>query len=706
MAFDPCSPDELSKAADALAAGKHGETEIVSVEDAGKRVTDNVAWTRTAQKMGFLHSVRTQLGAWGDEFAVRVLQPMMLNNIKAENFVTKEYARYKEALAPLELDNKMWSRIKTGLFGIPAETEAMLNKAIRLTNPDGEFVGVPGSFPEPIIKTAQNIKKLYNKLGEEYGVDPDTFFQYRDLHYTRPMGVIRDPQATPADEALRARIGENQMGFYDELERKGIVGEVERGATSDYLAYLHALSNAKIRRPFFDSIESEFVNPYLNRRPIKMPDGTIKIVGDDPVATGSWEELKSHIFGGPTPMDRILTYQFQKLNDLVYGLSGGRVGASEPLDVRSTYRITQAITSLFYSGTLGVPILGGRPGSVIRQLAQLVPAYAEMGAKYTMVGMREAMSPAKIQALRDRNLLSSPIESVLESVSVARGTGRAVSAITENSLRMFSAVDQFTRAATAYGKEAMFNDYASRGALTKLPMRKELKAELLPLIAKGDLDQARDRFIFDGVANLQYVYGKTNRPDIFRGALGSMAGIFMSYPLNTAEMLRMFVKDALPEGVGGGGNPMPLIRLMGLTAVLLYGGSEMLDVDMRSAFAVGSLPTSMAFPKLAADTFSAGKSNYEWLTGNTFLVGETDFHKKERLDANRAFFNGLRGFVPGGTFVFSDLPKTIDEGTLVRLLGATPKADTLNAAARERSSAARQEHQANAPVQPLRGVRP
>lgn len=705
MAFDPCSPDELSKAAEALAAGKHGETEITSItEDAGKRVTDNVSWTRTGQKMGHFHSFRTQIGAWGDEFAVRVLQPLMMNNITAESFVTKQYVRYKEALAPLELDNNIWSRIMTGLFGIPAETEAMLNKAVRLVNSEGDFMGATGSFPEHIVQTARNIKKLYNNLSEEYGVDPTTFFQWRDLYYKRPTGVIRDPKASPADDQLRSRITEGQMGFYDELERKGIVGESDATATADFLAFLHGLANAKIRKPFIERVEEEFVNPYLNRRPIKMATGEIKIVGDDPIATSSWEELKNHIFGGPTPMDRILTYEFEKLNRLVYGATG--IGSEKPLDVRFTYRVTQGITSLFYAGTLGMPGLGGRPGSVIRQLAQIVPTYAELGAKYTMQGLKAAMTPGSIQNLRDRNILSSPVEAILESVSVARGTGRAISAMTENSLKMFSLADQFTRAATAYGKEAMFNDYQALGKLGKLPMHKELKAELMPLIGQGKLDEARDRFMFDGVANLQYVYGKANRPEIFRGAIGSMAGIFMSYPLNTVEMLRLFVKDALPEGMGGSGNPMPLIRLMGLTATLLYAGSEMLDVDMRSAFAIGALPTSMAFPKLAADTFSAGKTNYEWLTGNTFLVGETDYHKKERLDANRYFLDGMKGFVPGGTFVFSDLPRTIDEGTLVRLLGATPKADALNEAARRRSKEAREQSQQTGGIQPLRGIQP
>jgi hypothetical protein len=196
--------------------------------------------------------------------------------------------------------------------------------------------------------------------------------------------------------------------------------------------------------------------------------------------------------------------------------------------------------------------------------------------------------------------------------------------------------------------------------------------------------------MLDGIVNLQYAYGKANRPAIFRGALGNLAGVFMSYPLNTAEMLRLFAKDALPESMGGAVNPIPLVRLIGLTSALTYAVSEFANADLRSAFFIGAMPQSMAFPKVEADTVQIGRTNWEWLTANVFSVGETDYHKKVRADANREFAKDLRGFVPGGIFVFEDLPKILDEGSIVRLLGATPKAEELNEAARRRARAARE----------------
>jgi len=622
MAYDPCDPNNLRRAAELIDQGKLGETEAESVISSEAPSTDPGVVT-TRAKMGFFSNLRTQLGAFGDEFAVKAIQPLQRNNIATENFVTRQYAKYKEALSPLKLDETLAQRLRTGLFGMPTEVDEALQKAIRLTTADGKFTGQPGSFPPHVVDAAKSIRKLYREMGDEFGVDPDTFFQYRDLYYKKPTGIIREPSGAPAEEAVKGRIKPGESSFYDELERKGIVGETDATATADFLAYIHAVANSRIRKPFIDQLEKDVVDPFFDRKFWRTSDGKVHVSSKDPVAVQSWEELKSHIFGAPTPLDRILTYNLKKLAEIT---------GHGDVDIRSSYRIVQSITSLFYGGTLGVPLLGGRPGSVMRQLAQIVPTYAELGMKYTMMGMQQALKPGSIDVLRNKNILSSPLEQVLESVSVARGVGRGISKTTETSLKLFTAVDQFTRSATAYGKMAQFDDYLARGIIEKLPMRKEIRNEVLPLIRKGNHDEAKEMLMFDAVANLQYIYGKANRPAAFRGALGALGGVFMSYPLNSLELLRLFSKQALPEALGGSGNPVPLIRLMGLTSAILWAGSEMLDVDLRSAMMIGALPYSMAFPKMGIDAFQMGRTNYEWLTGNLFMVGETDFHKKIRND--------------------------------------------------------------------------
>jgi hypothetical protein len=340
--------------------------------------------------------------------------------------------------------------------------------------------------------------------------------------------------------------------------------------------------------------------------------------------------------------------------------------------------------------------VGGRPSSIIRQMFQIVPTYAELGSKHTMIGIQRAMSKDGIKALQDLNLITSPIDGLAETVGVARGLGRAISDVSEKTLFLFGKVDQFTRAATAHGAASKFDDYLARGVIDRLPGKAEFKQELARLMAKDPTGkEARIAYMFETVANLQYVYGKANRPAAFRGALGNLSSTLMSYPLNSFEMVRMFGKRAIEGGkTGEYAEMLPMIRLTLATLGLTYAGSEFLHADMRSAFLLGAMPHSMAFPKMGMDTFQAGTSTVEWLTGSMFNIGETDYHKHQRVQHYKQFARDMRTFTPGGIFFWEDIPRAIDEGSLARMAALTPKADVINQQARERQALQRRETRA------------
>jgi hypothetical protein len=296
-----------------------------------------------------------------------------------------------------------------------------------------------------------------------------------------------------------------------------------------------------------------------------------------------------------------------------------------------------------------------------------------------MIGMQKAFEEGAVEKLMAKNVLSGPLENLVDAVGIQKGVGRVISDVSEATMKVFSAADRATRAITYYGAEAKFNDYNARGVLDKLPyMTQELKENVTRLVARGDIERASEAYAFSNVANIQFSFGRANRPQAFRGALGNLAGMFLSYPLNTFEMIRMFGKRALPEAAGGQGDPIPLLRLIMVNAGIVAVGSEFLNADLRSATLFSALPSSMAFPKAALDTWSMGRANAEWLTGNLFGVGETDFHKYKRLENDKAFARNARMFVPGGLFMFEDLPKAIDEGSLARMLALTPKGAAIN----------------------------
>src|SRR4030095_6603839 len=302
-----------------------------------------------------------------------------------------------------------------------------------------------------------------------------------------------------------------------------------------------------------------------------------------------------------TPLDRSLTNSMQSLARM----------AGYDADTRSLYQMSQGLQNLVYSGAMGL-----RPASAIRQLTQLVPTYADLGAKYTMIGMQKAMEPGGITSLIEKNVLGSPMESLVDAVGVQKGVGRILSKVSEATLYMVSSVDRFSRAATYHGSGAKFDDYLARGAIEKIPFaKKELKDEVLALINKNQPEKAREAYAFTNVAELQYSFGRANRPQAFRGAVGNLAGMFLSYPLNFAEMAKTFAKRATPEkwGYGGEGNPLPLARLIAVNSLIVFAGAEFLNADLRSATMFADMPSSMAIPKAALDTWNMGRTNAEWL---------------------------------------------------------------------------------------------
>lgn len=680
MADPRCSPEELARLARGISDDTVGEMTAESI------ISDTPSSTigpsnETRRKMGFLgfgSSFRTMRGVWGDEFTVKAVNPTIKNNNQAENFVSKGYKQLETAMEPLGLSTM------SKKLGISHEADTQLYKALGFIDDSYRYTGPAAAFKDDIIKTAQNIARTMDKIGEPYGIDRDAFMMHRKLLKDRGNGILREPTDAPADQQLLGRITDKSRTFHEELERKGIVGDQRESISAAFSQYMNTIASGAIRKPFFDRIEREYVNDFFNVRLYRSADGTVKPLAQDNTGWQTWQEYKHHIFGGPTPMDMRIANNLQRL---------GKMFGYE-VDPRSGFHISQGVSSAFYAGVLGL-----RPASVIRQMFQLVPTYAELGARNTLAGLSKAMEPGNVQILRDMGILSSPIENLAQSVGIARSTGRAISEITETGLKVFSAVDQYVRSATAWGASAKF-DTALETGIESLSARKVIKDQVIKLVEQGKVDDARTAYMLDTVANLQYIYGKANRPEVFRGALGNLMGILTSYPLNTFEMGRIFAQRAFKEG-----DPAPLLRLMTVTVGGLIAGSELLNADLRSAFMMSALPHSLAFPKMAMDTMNAGASNAEWLTGNLFMsVPESDYQRKERQEANYNFARNLRNFVPGGLFFFEDIPKAIDEGTLVRMLALTPKPDEINIRNKERMREKRQE--ATGGIGQIRGIAP
>lgn len=675
----PCTPEEAAELAKLVVNNKMGETASFPLSiDMEEAVGQSTAAVMTRNKLGWFPTLRTQRGALGDELAVRAVDPMARSLTETHNVSAKLFKEWNDATNGISSGFGWFRHVST-------ENRTELTKALGFTNKEGKFVGDRTMFTPQIIDAAEKTRPIYNRLYKEYGMDDELFRNYYwPVVQQRPSGIFYNPSDAPAERAFRDLLTPEQVKFYHEIERKGHVFTPDMDAFNQFAHYVHAIGRAKILKPAIEKIENDVVNPYFNLQYVRKANGNLGIVSDDNVGHGLWKELVHNVFGGPTPLDLTMTRTLQQI--------AGTFGKTT--DVRAMYQIAHGLNSAFYAGAMGAPIIGGRPASVIRQLVQLVPTYAELGGKYTMQGITKALQRGEngglspMQQLMEKNLISSPLEGLADSMGLARGVGRHISTIAENSLHLFSSVDRFTRGVTAFGAEAKFIDYESRGILNKLSMRKEAKDEVTRLISQGKRDDALDAYMMETVNNLQYSYGPANRPKVFRGALGNLVGALMSYPMNSFEMVRMFGKRAFFEEEK---DPRPLIRLTLATAGLMMAGSEFLNADLKSAFLLGAMPHSLAFPKTALDTFQAGNSLYDWGVGSLFNTGETDFHKHERIQNLNNVARDLRPFVPGYMFFFEDVPRTADSGSLARMLAMTPKADVINEEAKQRARAQRQE---------------
>lgn len=683
MALDPCDPKDIATFAKHVAQNKMGETTVerpmelsIDIPEGAAVAKDPAALAKAMYKegivgrvLGLLQPIRTMRGVFGDYVRVHAIDPLLNIEIKSNNFISKMFKEYKDATKPLR-----------GVWGLSREADEKLAQAITKIDRDGVYHGPAGAFDAKTIEAATKVRAIYNRLFKEHGIDDDLYINfYRPLVKDRPGGIFYTHTGTPMETEFKKLIHPSNIEFYQELERKGLIMDPDQTLTAGFAAYIRGIASAKMKKPFIEQLEKDFVNPYFGIRWSRDLDGKLTLIAKDETGYALWKELVHNVFGGPTPLDKSITRNLQNIAAMF----------GKTTDTRAAYKISHGIAGGFFAGAMGSP-LGGRPSSIVRQLFQLVPTYAELGSKYTMMGIQKAMTPGSIEPLYKMNLITSPIEGLADSLGLAKGAGKVVSDITENFLKIFGSIDQFTRAATAYGAEARFRDYMARYGkeefVKKLGGKREFLDELTRMVKAGNIEGetgAIQRYMFETVGNLQYFYGKANKPEAFRGAVGNLLGVLMSYPMNSLEMVRMFSQRAME------GDAAPLARLILTSAAIVGAGSEFLNADLRSATMLGAMPHSLAIPKIAGNMFSAGNSTAEWLSGSLFNIGETDYHKAQRIQNYRDFARDMRTFVPGGVFFFEDIPRAVSEGSLARMFGLTPKADIINLQARARISESR-----------------
>jgi hypothetical protein len=641
--------------------------------------------------MGLFGFGRIQRAVWGDEFATKALNPLQLAIQRTENAKSKLFQETNDVIA----DAFGHGRIRR-VFGIDSETREQITRALELTDANGNFTGPRASMPDEVIKAASGLRtRVFNQAFKDYGLDPDIYInQYAPHRRATPNGAFWG-KTTPQLEALRNHLDPAGIRFTAELERKGVHAEWDMDVMNLVKHYVDAGARAKILVPVIENIERESVNPYFDRQIIRSAiDNKYITLVNDRGAYEAWRDLRDHVLGVPTNIDRQLTSTMRRGLEMV-GINGAQPG--------HLYQASQLFTNMYYGGVLGVPGLGTRPASLLRHMFRLSNVYSEFGAGDTLAGISKAFEPGAWASYTKRGIITPPLESLNQQIElgggvgrtlagVASGASRGVSATTRSGLWLFDGSDRYMRMMAAGAADARFDRALAEDFVHGLRGgEREGMEHIVSLARRGQVERARDEYAMHIVANTMYAYGKGNRPQMFRGTLGNALGILSSYPLNLSEMYIRLGKRAY-RGITEDksfADAMPLVRQMGLVAAGMYAGSEFLNSDMSSVFLHGALPESLAGPAFAMHAYEAGRSNVMWGVGNVFLTGETDFHKHQRAQNNREFMRDFSNLVPGGLFM-KEVGDYLDEpsfNNLVKHMGLPPLAEEANQAAKARMRA-------------------
>src|SRR3990167_530418 len=450
-----CTPEELTRLSKLIVSGKVGETHQQSVIQDTTKGGNNPS-------MAYAWPVRILRHAFGEDFGVKVMDPLLRQTVVSQNFVNRYRQKSFEAFKENGLTN-MW--------GIKPDADKQVWEALKFVGRGGKHDNLTGRFTPEVIATARQMRSIYDDLFDQFGIDPDRYIQgYHPLIKQRPNGIFRDPAGTVAEETFKARLSQNEVQFYHELERKGILRDPDERFTAGFESYINGLARAKIIKPLVEQLEEQHVNNWFNVHFVRTSNGQRQILVNIAIGYNAWRDTVHTIFGGPRQLDIIVGDQFRKLTN-AYGKD-----FVDEAGLRALHTVSQTVSSLFYSGAIGSPF-GGRPSSVIQQLHSLVRSYAELGSVHTARGLTEALKfdPATVARLEQKGFLSSPIEKLLEQTTLAGKSGKAVSATTDAFLKVFSASDRLMRVTTALGSESKFNAYQQAGNLEKLSTRKAFR---------------------------------------------------------------------------------------------------------------------------------------------------------------------------------------------------------------------------------------
>ncbi|MBA7710425.1 hypothetical protein ES703_119367 [subsurface metagenome] len=217
-------------------------------------------------------------------------------------------------------------------------------------------------------------------------------------------------------------------------------------------------------------------------------------------------------------------------------------------------QITRGISQCMYAGGIGFRVI-----SAGKNVTQQTHTIAILGLKYWIRGLINCPKKEEREVIEALNILRK-YGAELER----RGIDNPASVpqqVADAGNFLFRKVDSLSRRVCLTGTREMVSDMYElyeKGKIDKQQFLKKTKFDLVPFgrrpeaiefFNKGDMDGYRKVLGEEFVKLGQYTYEPEDMPLIFSGAVGRLASVFMSWPIEYIEMQAHFVKTGHWENI-------------------------------------------------------------------------------------------------------------------------------------------------------------
>ena len=480
---------------------------------------------------------------------------------------------------------------RENIIGAALETKGLISlkntdykRFMKTIDYSPELKRLYGDMSEKEFNAAIETRRKFDEYFQFFGVDPE-------MYLTEYLPKMRKEKVDFSPEIIQGWGMPKEYNIFFKHQRTSALYPRER----DPHKLLTAYSRIGAKEKFIEPAHKSFME-LLNNNAV--PRVTKDLSQQYIEAVRGWK------VGTSVAMENSIKNFTNMFNNALK--KTGMVGWSESDVERISRNFISYQMSLLYSGALGF-----RPYAAIRNFFQTsLTTYPKLGAKYTLLGMKDAMKKEYWDEARSAGIILdhySPVPFGEEMVETSLAN------ISNKGLWAFTKVDNLNRIVAYRGAKRMMENYGNKlmndmatiapkteKVLGKAELAIRQKAidkrirkfinqteldwldpvviekELRPLLESGRITEAAERFGKHMAEDTQWIYRRANSAMWMRGNVGRVFGQFALWPTWYVNYARSLVR----------GNPINAAKrvarvgAVGATTTLV--GQEVFGVDVKN----------------------------------------------------------------------------------------------------------------------------